>query len=321
MKAFNFDRTPAWTSPRVNVNLKIWSKIENWKWTYCDFGIFYSDILTETDWTRDRHCPYEVLSTYYVLSGCKCRINKKNTIPVGLTKLLQWLVVAFFICTGELFPDAIVAMTPAKMGVDHQFLFTVENFSTLVLFVCVPVRSGKFADQRQSWWRRWRRGCLHRWGWCWWGSCELWCWRCTCRRCWGYRVICWSVQTRWWSWDKIELLLQKLLSPPRVPPPGRRAYPLLCHSGFNFTPSGVQRKGERGVGELEVEGLALAGQRLAEGQTLGYQGRIHHSCHFHLFFWIMKIAGRPKGMLLSSLRAWEIDIVNAARILVLSTSK
>ena len=64
----------------------------------------------------------------------------------------QLLVVAFFISTGfgELFPDAIVAMILAKMSVDHQFLFTVENFSTLVLFVCVPVRSGKFADQRQS---------------------------------------------------------------------------------------------------------------------------------------------------------------------------
>ena len=41
---------------------------------------------------------------------------------------------------------------------------------------------------------------------------------------------------------------------------------------------------ERGVGELEIECLALAGQCLAKNQTLGYQGGVHFSSHFHLFF-------------------------------------
>ena len=44
---------------------------------------------------------------------------------------------------------------------------------------------------------------------------------------------------------------------------------------------GVQGEGEGGVeGEGEVKGLALAGQCLAKGQTLGYQGGGHFITHF-----------------------------------------
>ena len=56
----------------------------------------------------------------------------------------------------------------------------------------------------------------------------------------------------------------------------------LCGGAFIFLPShlfdwsphpGVQGEGEGGAeGEGEVEGLALAGQCLAKGQTLGCQG-------------------------------------------------
>ena len=72
--------------------------------------------------------------------------------------------------------------------------------------------------------------------------------------------------------------------------------PFLIHSGFHIDPLGVRGEGERGVGELKIEGLALAGQCLAESQTLGYQRGVHFSSHFHLFFSITKIAERPKIM-------------------------
>ena len=82
---------------------------------------------------------------------------------------------------------------------------------------------------------------------------------------------------------KLSFFLE-LLSPSCVPPLGRRADPFLIHSGFHINPLGVQGERERGVGELEIEGLALVGQSLAKGQTLGYQGGVHFSSHFHLFF-------------------------------------
>ena len=55
MKAFNFDRTPAWTSPRVNVNLKIWSKTQKWKWTYCQFQLLRILVLSTSKYSGGDH--------------------------------------------------------------------------------------------------------------------------------------------------------------------------------------------------------------------------------------------------------------------------
>jgi len=162
----------------------------------------------------------------------------------------------------------------------------------------VIIAPGSSARFPAHWWYWGSRGWS--WSWSWyrpsWGGCGEWCWSCIRHRCWSWRTTCWSVRNRWWRWDKVELLFQKLLSPSCIPPLGRRADPLLIHSGFRIDPLGVQGEGKRGVGELEIEGLALVGQCLAESQTLGYQGGVHFSSHFHLFFWIKKIVERPKSM-------------------------
>ena len=165
----------------------------------------------------------------------------------------------------------------------------------------------------------WACWCWFRWKQCRWRS-SCWCRRwdnssrtggsccCSCYRSWIRRSIRWSIRSRRWSWSKVEFPFQKLGSPSCVPPLGRRAWPLLCldQSGFHITFLGIKGKGKCRVdGEGETEVLALAGQRLAEGQALRCQGRVHCtqqiSSHFHLFFWIWKIAGWQWCMLLFSL--------------------
>ena len=139
-----------------------------------------------------------------------------------------------------------------------------------------------------NWFRRSRRG-----------SCICSCHSSCHSSCTG-RGICRRIRSRRWDRGKVELLSQKLFSSSCIPPLSWRACPLLSQSWAHFTLPGIQgeRKG-RVDGEVEAEILALVGQRLAEGQALRHQGRVHCiSSHFHLFFWIMKIARRQECMLL-----------------------
>ena len=84
------------------------------------------------------------------------------------------------------------------------------------------------------------------------------------------------------NWSRFGFLGQKFLPAPGIPFYGGGTCPLLLGRRYSsFT--GVQ--GEReGVanGEGELEGLALAVQRLAEGHALGSQGGVTftHKSHF-----------------------------------------
>lgn len=86
-------------------------------------------------------------------------------------------------------------------------------------------------------------------------------------------------RVHWW---RVLLPLEVFLSPPSIPPQGGGACLLLDPWACCLTP-GVHGEGEVGTnGNGEVEGLALAGQRLAKIQALRKQGGANfgHSSHF-----------------------------------------
>ena len=122
-----------------------------------------------------------------------------------------------------------------------------------------------------------------------------WCWRCCrCRRCRGSAGCGWRSIHRQ---NGILFLLQKLIPSPCIPPLSGGADLFPGFGSKSIAPSCVQGKREAGIDlEGEAEGLALAGQCLAEGQALGCQGGTvpaHgvSSSHFHYFFW-----RKEKGM-------------------------
>ena len=100
-----------------------------------DFGIFYSDIKTEMDWTWDRHCPCKVLSTYYVLTDYKSRIKRQHNSSafqeLGQQLLLGVMGRTIYIRTWCWVP---ITQAPfrmmAHMSVDSQLIFIGESFST-----------------------------------------------------------------------------------------------------------------------------------------------------------------------------------------------
>ena len=85
------------------------------------------------------------------------------------------------------------------------------------------------------------------------------------------------------TWRILLLLVQKFSPAPGVPPERWGACPLLDQRTFHLLAPGVHGEGKGGAdGNGDVEGLTLAGQRLAKVQALGEHGGVNnvHTSHF-----------------------------------------
>ena len=105
-------------------------------------------------------------------------------------------------------------------------------------------------------------------------------------------VLGWLQGGRWWQSG---FPFQELVSSPCISPPCRWAFPILNFGSWRnrtILAASTHWEVEGGAdGEGEGESLALAGQRLAEIQTLGGQGRafISHRSHFQFKSELMKM--------------------------------